>query len=1073
MRRSTPAFASNFASTFVSLTFVILLCAGLASPPDVLGWGGPNEGGTLILHADTGTVYTEDGEYCGLSGLADCGSAEVRVEQAEPVVAHVLAAFFPGSGPRLSGLVFGIDYPANIVLLGHGACGDFELPQDDWPASGSGTAVTFAEAQTDDLVEVYWFAAYSEYAQPGRLELGAHPTQGGLFADDSIPGYLDPIAGFGALGFSTDGTLVCPASPGACCFGDGSCELLRQDPCEVLEHGTWYPDVTCDPNPCPPPQYGACCFESGNCQFTLEEACGTAGGTWFVDVPCDPNPCPRPPEGACCYDNGSCVVRTAYECEDTYGTYQGDETSCDPNQCPQPEGACCFPSGECEVLTPDECDGAGGGYQGNGTLCEPNPCTVETEGACCLTLGSCEFLPESVCGTEGGAFLGVGTLCSPNPCPQPCEPFDLAGRPSTSLPRPGVDPFRTGTRRDDQIGPNAGGVLVLHLGPALAYSEDGFRTDCDLGGGIDGCEDIIARTDQEEPVLVYAVALFPTTSAPRLLGLTFGIDFPDCVQLLEWESCGDFEIADDDWPSPGSGTAMTWTAPQRDFAVPVYRFVASGLAAEPGELALAPHPTQGAVFADDSVPSILDPIASLGSFGFFRDGVVPCPQPQEAIGACCFDDGTCRILTIPGCSDAGGDFFGVNVACTPNPCPQPPEGACCHADGVCRVLTLSDCTSSGGGYLGNDTTCDPNPCPQPGACCFPSGNCSILQESDCGVHGGTFQGDNTTCSPNPCPQPTGACCIGETCEVLTAGDCSSSGGSWFGADYPCDPNPCLEGVGACCFSDGSCRYLSESECADEGGSYLADQVPCDPNPCPTGGEGCPGWMPFETRMELRRQGIEARAHSDVPYATETGRASGRTSGLGTTGSCGTLYFNADGTYENGYAWQYGGVEPPMYGAFSEWYSAASLKVCAVVLDLTTTGEPAATMDLYVWGNDHGYPGVVLGLRTGVDPGAIAFWPSVSRHSFAIYADCADEHFVGYWGNWPGSYPSWYVGADLDGFGGCPLTNIAPGIGYPTGWQNVSVVWGPTQAIGIGAEFEECGTIPVQESSWGKVKALFR
>src|SRR5512146_463036 len=32
-----------------------------------------------------------------------------------------------------------------------------------------------------------------------------------------------------------------------------------------------------------------------------------------------------------------------------------------------------------------------------------------------------------------------------------------------------------------------------------------------------------------------------------------------------------------------------------------------------------------------------------------------------------------------------------------------------------------------------------------------------------------------------------------------------------------------------------------------------------------------------------------------------------------------LLLNADGSYENGYAWQYGGETPPYFGAFAEGY----------------------------------------------------------------------------------------------------------------------------------------------------------
>ncbi len=65
-----------------------------------------------------------------------------------------------------------------------------------------------------------------------------------------------------------------------------------------------------------------------------------------------------------------------------------------------------------------------------------------------------------------------------------------------------------------------------------------------------------------------------------------------------------------------------------------------------------------------------------------------------------------------------------------------------------------------------------------------------------------------------------------------------------------------------------------------------------------------------------------------------------------------------------------------------------------------------------------------------------------------------------------------MAADLNGPGGCPFTCIAPGIGYPTGWQDVDTVFGPTRAVGIGTWVREPPT-PVQEKSWGAVKALYR
>ncbi len=194
------------------------------------------------------------------------------------------------------------------------------------------------------------------------------------------------------------------------------------------------------------------------------------------------------------------------------------------------------------------------------------------------------------------------------------------------------------------------------------------------------------------------------------------------------------------------------------------------------------------------------------------------------------------------------------------------------------------------------------------------------------------------------------------------------------------------------------------------------------------------------------------------------------------GSCGTLAFNADGTYENGYAWQYGGLVAPDYGAFADGYATANQKVCSVVMDLSQVGNQVGqTLDAYAWEDAGGAPGAVLGVTVGADPGAIAFWPSLSRHSVAVDAQCGTSGatWVGYWANWPDQVAGWFVGADTDGFGGLPYTNYAPGIGFPTGWGNVSAAWGPTQALGLGAELVDCDVVPTVETTWGQIKGLYQ
>ena len=60
--------------------------------------------------------------------------------------------------------------------------------------------------------------------------------------------------------------------------------------CEQLG-GTSLPEgSTCYPYPCPTPW--ACCFDDGSCEILLRLDCWAIGGLFMgFDVDCDPNPC--------------------------------------------------------------------------------------------------------------------------------------------------------------------------------------------------------------------------------------------------------------------------------------------------------------------------------------------------------------------------------------------------------------------------------------------------------------------------------------------------------------------------------------------------------------------------------------------------------------------------------------------------------------------------------------------------------------------------------------------------------------------------------------------------------------
>jgi hypothetical protein len=201
--------------------------------------------------------------------------------------------------------------------------------------------------------------------------------------------------------------------------------------------------------------------------------------------------------------------------------------------------------------------------------------------------------------------------------------------------------------------------------------------------------------------------------------------------------------------------------------------------------------------------------------------------------------------------------------------------------------------------------------------------------------------------------------------------------------------------------------------------------------------------------------------------------------------CGYLRLSSDNQYENGYAWDGFGIGPPYYGAFAECFIGQHPEVCAVVLDLTSIGYPLCHIDLFVWDDAGGVPGNILSLTPDVDTGPVAVWPQISRHVLPLDFPAYPEGT--WWAGWcqilPQYYPPpIYIAADLepDGLRGCPYTNIPPDIGYPEGWNPVSVVWGPTSAIGIGIyahtmlPSEVTMPEPAGElTSWGKVKATYR
>jgi hypothetical protein len=281
----------------------ILACMG------TLAVAGPNEGGTIFVHYSADAVYPgPDPVFVpgGLNSLADVNTqAPGDASGDAPILWFAYAAFNGCAQPRVAVVSFGCEFNADLTGLMWWATepGASELryePQSGegifWPYPGTGTLLGFASAHTALIDEIYCFAGYGPEGETFGLGPNPDPVQGGVFADDGSPSVLDPIAGFGTMGFGVPGIPALPVEqgPGACCFCDGHCEFVCQSVCD----GTFLGEgITCYPNPCPGCVMGACCFMDLHCEVLTQEACVTANGTYMGDfVPCTPGVCDTPVE---------------------------------------------------------------------------------------------------------------------------------------------------------------------------------------------------------------------------------------------------------------------------------------------------------------------------------------------------------------------------------------------------------------------------------------------------------------------------------------------------------------------------------------------------------------------------------------------------------------------------------------------------------------------------------------------------------------------------------------------------------------------------------------------------------
>jgi hypothetical protein len=363
---------------------------------------------------------------CTAEMPATCDALNTLATRDADQVVWLLAAFEAASTPAVTVVYFGIDYDdahldPGVNFRFCGPAGSLEVPDDDWPYSGRGNSVAFGSPDYRRLFPFYAFRI-SGGVDGAFFCTSANPTGGyAAFVDDGNPPGLDACTRFGCIRWGQVGFNDCPGPivSGACCFEDGTCDVMIAQAC--MDAGGAYQgdDTNCNPNPCPQPPTGACCVPGGFCLILQEQTCAEVGGVFQGDgVDCDPNPCPQPPTGACCHPDGSCDVQEEASCVGGGGAYQGDDVPCDPDPCPVLSGACCFEDGHCEILTVPDCARYVGQFMGAGAPCDPNPCTQPSE-ACCFASGYCTFVPRDNCIASGGNPQGPGTNCDMIACRPP------------------------------------------------------------------------------------------------------------------------------------------------------------------------------------------------------------------------------------------------------------------------------------------------------------------------------------------------------------------------------------------------------------------------------------------------------------------------------------------------------------------------------------------------------------------------------------------------------------------------------------------------------------------------------
>ncbi|MCA9756289.1 MAG: hypothetical protein KDA27_10855 [Candidatus Eisenbacteria bacterium] len=198
------------------------------------------------------------------------------------------------------------------------------------------------------------------------------------------------------------------------------------------------------------------------------------------------------------------------------------------------------------------------------------------------------------------------------------------------------------------------------------------------------------------------------------------------------------------------------------------------------------------------------------------------------------------------------------------------------------------------------------------------------------------------------------------------------------------------------------------------------------------------------------------------------------------------FINSDDQFDRAIMWSGPGLAPGS-GMFAEYFETPDERpgaVCILYLRITSLVSSLRTsIDLYVWDDDGGRPGEVLGILPELPLFSIAPYPAVGTRDWDIYERMPIGVQGGFWlglrGNWDPEGCS--VLLPIDTFDDDPkvpalrrdaVTYVGPGVDeLSEGWHPLEDIVGVPAATGINAVIGWC-PVPVLETSWGQIKSLY-